>query len=100
MSRDENIFPQPEVFRPERYEALSNNKEKTALEYGQDDPSAFVFGFGRRCVLVHLIRVLRTADLPCCLLSVSNDNVELAPAKHSQSPRSSTRLHAFLQRLT
>ena len=43
MSYDENTYPEPEVFRPERYLNL------TKTEMDAIDPRNFVFGFGRRC---------------------------------------------------
>jgi len=44
MSRDETVYKSPDVFYPERFEG----------ESPEDDPGAFVFGFGRRaCVGVH-----------------------------------------------
>ena len=48
MARDERFFPEPEVFRPERHETNYDIKENVTNEYGQDDPSAIIFGFGRR----------------------------------------------------
>lgn len=53
MTRDEQFFSEPEVFRPERHRAQSDSKENTEIGYGQDDPSTIIFGFGRRCVLEH-----------------------------------------------
>lgn len=54
MIRDEKSFPEPEDFRPERYETKSDSKERMAAGYGQDNPSVIVFGFGRRYVRDHL----------------------------------------------
>lgn len=53
MTRDERFFPSPNSFRPERYETKAmcgNGKPQDSEEHsvGQDDPSAIVFGFGRR----------------------------------------------------
>lgn len=41
--RDEKVYPDPEVFRPERFEVSVNGKIQP-----EDDPNAVVFGFGRR----------------------------------------------------
>lgn len=54
MTRDEQMFPEPEIFRPERHEAKLAGSESTGVEYGQNDPSAIIFGFGRRCALGRL----------------------------------------------
>ena len=41
MSRDEALYPNPEVFIPERFIA-------TAVQEAAVDPNLYVFGFGRR----------------------------------------------------
>jgi len=43
MSRDEKRYPEPEVFKLERF-LTANGK----LNPDIDDPSDFIFGFGRR----------------------------------------------------
>ncbi|KAJ3488147.1 hypothetical protein NLI96_g3052 [Meripilus lineatus] len=42
MSRNEDVYPEPEVFRPERFLDL------TKTELDNIDPKDFTFGFGRR----------------------------------------------------
>ncbi|KZT05049.1 cytochrome P450 [Laetiporus sulphureus 93-53] len=42
MTRDESVYPDPEAFRPERFEKMD------ASEYDSRDPRRIVFGFGRR----------------------------------------------------
>lgn len=54
MSRDPEVYPEPEEFRPERF-----------LRDGAPDPAVrdsrkFAFGFGRRCV-----RLPPNSDLAC-----------------------------------
>lgn len=42
MSRDSSIYPDPEAFRPERFEEMGPDTLKAA------DPKKYIFGFGRR----------------------------------------------------
>lgn len=42
MTRDPALYPDPEVFRPERFE------EMDAETAGARDPRKYTFGFGRR----------------------------------------------------
>ena len=46
MSRNEDVYPEPEVFRPERFLDL------TKTELDNIDPKDFTFGFGRRLVFL------------------------------------------------
>jgi len=43
MCRDENTYPDPEEFRPERFLEMSEDRMKK-----EGDPRLYVFGFGRR----------------------------------------------------
>jgi cytochrome P450 len=45
MTRDEEVYPDPESFKPERF--IQNG----TLNKNIRDPRDIVFGFGRRCVL-------------------------------------------------
>ena len=47
MSRDEKRYPEPEVFRPERFLTADGKLNPNA-----DDPFDFVFGFGRRYITI------------------------------------------------
>ena len=42
ISQNEEYYPDPEEFRPERY------TDADALDGGAPDPKSYVFGFGRR----------------------------------------------------
>lgn len=63
MSRDPQVYTEPDAFVPERY--LKDG------EYGSNvrDPEKYQFGFGRRCVMATLFRsrgtdIDRYQDLP------------------------------------
>lgn len=51
MSRDNNRYPDPETFKPERFLDPSGK-----LNLSAGDPEDYIFGFGRRCVLSLSIR--------------------------------------------
>jgi cytochrome P450 len=46
MTRDEQMYPKAELFNPERF--MNQNGE----EADQTDPKDFIFGFGRRQVVL------------------------------------------------
>ena len=48
MTRDGEVYPDPESFKPERF--IKNG----TLNKDIRDPRDIVFGFGRRCVLFRL----------------------------------------------
>jgi hypothetical protein len=49
MTRDEEVYPDPESFKPERF------IKSGTLNKDIRDPRDIVFGFGRRCVLIRSI---------------------------------------------
>lgn len=56
MSRDERIYPEPDLFKPERF--LGENKQR--------DPSSIAFGFGARiCPGRHLAQFVYALRLHC-----------------------------------
>ena len=48
MSREETKYPDPDRFMPERFLDSSGK-----LDVSVEDPEDFVFGFGRRLVIMH-----------------------------------------------
>jgi len=48
MTRDERMYPKPELFNPDRF--MNQDKTKADLT----DPKDFIFGFGRRQVIIHV----------------------------------------------
>jgi len=48
MTRDERMYPEPELFNPDRF----MNQDKTEADL--TDPKDFIFGFGRRQVVMLL----------------------------------------------
>jgi|SRR5712671_5474164 len=57
MTRDEEMYPEPETFNPERF----MNQEGT--EADPADPRDLIFGFGRRQVSVHLLFFVHLSPL-------------------------------------
>jgi hypothetical protein len=51
MTRDEQMYPEAELFSPERF----MDQDQNGKEADQTDPRDFIFGFGRRQVFVALI---------------------------------------------
>ncbi len=47
MTRDEQMYPEAELFNPERF------MNQNGKEADQTDPRDFIFGFGRRQVLYY-----------------------------------------------
>jgi Cytochrome P450 len=46
MTRDEHMYPEPELFNPERF------MNEAGTETDSTDPKDFIFGFGRRQVMM------------------------------------------------
>jgi cytochrome P450 len=49
MLRGEQIYPDPEMFNPNRF--IRDGK----LNFGKKNPIDVVFGFGRRCVFLKMM---------------------------------------------
>lgn len=53
ITHDPTMYPDPMAFKPERYIA-----EDGTFDCSTNDPSRYVFGFGRRCVLISFLPCL------------------------------------------
>jgi hypothetical protein len=58
MTRDEEVYPDPESFKPERF------IKDGALNKEVRDPRDIVFGFGRRCGLHNVLSFKANPGLP------------------------------------
>ncbi|KAF8527567.1 cytochrome P450 [Hysterangium stoloniferum] len=88
MMHDENVYPDPFSFRPERFLG-SHEKSRSGFPYF---PSAYVFGFGRRScpgmhfaeasLLIIMATVLATCEITPCR---SEDGIEI-PIENKFTP--------------
>ena len=63
--RDEEVYPEPDTFQPERF--LNLNAEQRATR----DPRNYVFGFGRRiCPGMHLVDASAWLLIACMLATL------------------------------
>ncbi|EJD05103.1 cytochrome P450 [Fomitiporia mediterranea MF3/22] len=116
MMRNEEVFPEPEKFNPERY----LDTEKQAL-IEENDPSEVIFGFGRRvCPGKHfadanlwlsIVNILAVFDIEMCKDPVTGKveppvvemeellTLSLKPFKCQITPRKGRRVDASLLKL-
>ena len=59
MMHDSKYFSEPEEFKPERFRQkiaeLQGNNLQVLSRLDKDDPSAVIFGFGRRYATNHIV---------------------------------------------
>lgn len=93
ISRDEDYFSDPEKFLPERFEgrlrgtrvsSVDENNEKRNVY--ADDPSEFVFGFGRRYAFLQLVPFQETLMLHSQDLSGTTLRGSDTLVNHNQCP--------------
>lgn len=53
ITHDPARYPDPSAFKPERYLAADGS-----FDCSMNDPSRYVFGFGRRCVLLFYLSIV------------------------------------------
>ncbi|KAJ7149440.1 cytochrome P450 [Mycena crocata] len=90
---DSELYPDPFTFDPDRFVAAPPSSSRPSAQPGQPDPTAYVWGFGRRrCPGMHFAE-------PALLLSMHSIlyNFTIAPAAHVEKVKFTTGITSHIK---